>query len=304
VIHFEILAAGIHPAISHQVEKGNVMLRWILAFAMAAAACGHAAAQSAVERGSYLVNTIMTCANCHSPKGPPAAVAGKDYSGGLRFNEPPFDVTAPNITPDKETGIGAWSDAELKKFLATGIKPDGVKAAPIMPYEFYTVLTARDLDALVAYLKSVPPVRREMPLPEYRRASKPETPTYTGAPMTDADMTDKLSRGRYLLSISHCLECHTPEGPSAEHDFAGSTGKGGRTFKGPWGESKSVNITSHPVSGLGQWSDDEIKRAIPQGIARDGRKLKPPMAYPAYATMTAQDLDAVVAFVRTIPPLE
>ena len=66
-----------------------------------------------------------------------------------------------------------------------------------------------------------------MPLPEYRRASKPETPTYAGKQMTDADMSDKLSRGRYLLSIAHCLECHTPEGSSVEHDFAASTGKGG-----------------------------------------------------------------------------
>ena len=65
-----------------------------------------------------------------------------------------------------------------------------------------------------------------------------------------------------------------------------------------------LNITSHPTAGLGQWSDDEIKRAITQGVARDGRKLKPPMAYAAYATMTAQDLDAIVAFVRTMPALE
>ncbi len=247
----------------------------------------------------------MNCHDCHTPRGPSGLDLSRALSGGPQtFDEADYKVVGSNITPDKETGIGNWSDAELKKFLVTGIKPNGVKAAPIMPYEFYTVLTARDLDALVAYLRSVPPVRREMPMPEYRRASKPETPTYAGAQMTDADMSDKLSRGRYLLSISHCLECHTPEGPSAEHDFATATGKGGRTFKGPWGESKSVNITSHPTSGLGQWSDDEIKRAITQGIARDGRKLKPPMAYAAYATMTAQDLDAVVAFVRTMPPLE
>jgi hypothetical protein len=78
----------------------------------------------------------------------------------------------------------------------------------------------------------------------------------------------------------------------------------GRTFKGPWGESISANITSHPSAGLGQWSDDEIKRAITQGIGRDGRHLKPPMAYASYATMTAQDLEAIVAFVRTMPPLQ
>ena len=261
--------------------------------------------ETLLERGASLVNSVMNCHGCHTPRGSNGLDLSRALSGGPQvFDETDYKVVGSNITPDKETGIGSWSDAELKKFFVTGVKPNGVKAAPIMPYEFYTVLTARDLDALVAYLRSVPPMRREMPMPEYRRASKPETPTYAGAQMTDSDMTDRLSRGRYLLSISHCLECHTPEGPSVEHDFAGSTGKGGRTFKGPWGESRSLNITSHPAAGLGQWSDDEIKRAITQGVARDGRKLKPPMAYAAYATMTAQDLDAIVAFVRTMPPLE
>jgi mono/diheme cytochrome c family protein len=145
-------------------------------------------------------------------------------------------------------------------------------------------------------------VRRETPAPEYRIASKPEIPTYAGKQAIDAELSDKLARGRYLLTIAHCLECHTPEGPSAVHDFAGASGKGGRTFRGPWGESVSANITSDAAAGLGAWSDDEIKRAITQGIARDGRKLKPPMAYAAYASMTGQDLDAVVAFVRTLPP--
>ena len=104
-------------------------------------------AQSAVERGGYLVNTIMTCANCHSPKGPPAAVAGKDYSGGLRFNEPPFDVTAPNITPDKETGIGNWTDAQIKTMLLTGKNPHGNQEAEVMPTAFYPILTPGDSTA-------------------------------------------------------------------------------------------------------------------------------------------------------------
>src|ERR1700758_3544832 len=107
---------------------------------------GAARAETTVERGSYLVNTIMTCGNCHSPKGPPDVIAGKDFSGGLRFDVPPFDVTAPNITPDKETGIGAWSDADLKKLLRTGVRPNGVQIAVVMPTAFYQVLTARDLD--------------------------------------------------------------------------------------------------------------------------------------------------------------
>jgi mono/diheme cytochrome c family protein len=262
-----------------------------------------AAGETLVERGAYLVNSVMVCHNCHTPRGPQGLDLSRALSGGSQiFDEPAFKVTGSNITPDKDTGIGNWSDAELKRFLVSGIRPNGTRVAPIMPTEFYTVLTARDLDALAAYLRSVPSVRRETPAPEYRIASKPEIPAYAGKQAIDAELSDKLARGRYLLTIAHCLECHTPEGPSAVHDFTGASGKGGRTFRGPWGESVSANITADPAAGLGQWSDDEIKRAITQGIARDGRKLMPPMAYAAYASMTAQDLDAVVAFVRTLPP--
>ena len=78
----------------------------------------------------------------------------------------------------------------------------------------------------------------------------------------------------------------------------------GRTFKGPWGESISANITSHPSAGLGQWSDDEIKRAITQGIGRDGHALKPPMAYGFYAGLKDTDLKDVIAWLRTLPPLD
>src|SRR5580700_6909304 len=112
-----------------------------LAILAAAAVIGGAAyADTPVERGSYLVNTIMTCGNCHSPKGPPDVVAGKDFSGGLRFDEPPFDVTASNITPDKDTGIGNWSDADIKKLLIEGVAPNGVLIAVAMPTGFYGVL--------------------------------------------------------------------------------------------------------------------------------------------------------------------
>ncbi|KJC46333.1 phosphomannomutase [Bradyrhizobium sp. LTSP885] len=263
-----------------------------------------ATGETLIERGAYLANSVMACHGCHTPRGPQGFDFSRALSGGQTFDEPAFKVTGANITPDKETGIGNWTDAELKRFFVSGTRPNGTAVAPIMPTEFYTVLTARDLDALVAYLRSVPPVHREIPAPEYRTAAQPETPPYAGVQMTDAAMTDQISRGRYLLTIAHCLECHTPESPSAAHDFAASSGKGGRRIQGPWGEVVSANITAHPVSGLGQWSDDEIKRAVTQGIARDGRKLKPPMAYAAYATMTAQDLDAIVAFLRTLPPLE
>src|ERR1700690_1732060 len=118
-------------------------------FAVLAAFTGLANAQSdLVKRGDYLVNGILTCGNCHTPKGPPAAIAGKDFSGGLSWDEVPFKVTAPNITQDKETGIGDYSDADIKKVLRTGIKPNGVPVAMVMPSGFYEIMTEHDLDAV------------------------------------------------------------------------------------------------------------------------------------------------------------
>jgi hypothetical protein len=105
------------------------------------------------------------------------------------------------------------------------------------------------------------------------------------------------------------MECHTPVDDGAI-DYQGSLGKGGRTF-GPalvkgfpetWQGSISRNITSHPVSGIGGWSDDEIKRAITEGISRDGTKLGPPMGFAWYAGLTEPDLNAIIAYLRTVPP--
>lgn len=93
------------------------MFQTTVAFAIAfIATIGIARADTnLVKRGDYLVNGILTCGNCHSPKGPPGDVTDRAFSGGLSWDEPPFKVTAPNITQDKQTGIGDYTDAELKQ---------------------------------------------------------------------------------------------------------------------------------------------------------------------------------------------
>jgi len=280
------------------------MIRLMLGLVAAAVVTSSAMAQSAIERGGYLVNTIMTCANCHSPKGPPQAVAGKDYSGGLRFDEPPFDVTAPNITPDKETGIGNWTDAQIKTMLLTGKNPHGIQEAEVMPTAFYPILTPGDLDGIVAYLRSLTPVKNKVADPVYKIALPHHVFPGAEKSYSQADLNDKLKRGFYLVTIGHCMECHTPFVPPGGPDFANSLGKGGREFPGPWGVSKSRNITSHKTAGIGAWTDAEIKTAITQGKRKDGSPLKPPMGYEYYAKLTAPDLDAIVAYLRTVPPKE
>jgi len=272
-----------------------------LALASAATAAS-AQTKAAIERGRYLVDTVMTCHNCHTPRGPNGPQFDKAFSGGLRFDEAPFDVTASNMTPDKETGIGSWSEADIKKLLTTGVRPNGVPVAQIMPTAFYKVLTLGDLDAIAAYVHSLPPVKNQVPAPVYKIALPPMEVPNASKPMREADLRDKVKRGFYLVTIAHCMECHTPMGAKGR-DFT-RMGSGGFEFKGPWGVSVSRNITSHKDKGIGAWSDDEIKRAITQSARRDGTKLKPPMGYAYYAKMTAQDLDAIVAYLRTMPARE
>lgn len=264
-----------------------------------------AIAQTPLERGKYLVNGILTCGNCHTPRGPDGAMLlDRQLSGGPQtWDEPTYTVKGANITPDRETGIGSWSAGDVKRAIQQGVRPNGVPLAPIMPHAFYKVFTAGDIDAVVAYVRSVAPVRNQVQAPVYK-AVMPDEP-YPGGDkaMVENDLRDPVKRGFYLTTIGHCMECHTPD-VNGQRDYVGRLGKGGRTFQGPFGESVSRNITSHRTAGIGAWSDAEIKRAITQGISRDGSRLKPPMGYAMYASMTDADLDAVVAWLRTLPPRE
>lgn len=282
------------------------MIRYVI-FLVAAVLLASTAsyAQTPLERGRYLVDTVMTCNNCHTPMGPNGPQFDKALSGGLRFNEPPFDVTASNVTPDTATGIGQWSDADIKKTLQLGVRPNGVRLAEVMPTGFYQILTPGDVDGIVTYLRSLRPISNKVPDPIYKIQLPHQVFPGAEKPMAAEDFKDPVKRGFYLVTIGHCLECHTPFGaPGTGVDFQSSLGKGGREFRGPWGVSVSRNITSSKTKGLGDWSDAEVKRAIAQGIRKDGTKLKPPMGFPYYAKMTEGDVDDMVAYLRTLPAKE
>ena len=282
------------------------MLRHSLFIAAAISlAASSAAAQSQLERGRYLVEGILTCGNCHSPRGPGGAIdATRLHAGGSQeWDTPAFKVRGANITPDRETGIGRWSETDIKRALIEGKRPNGTQLAPIMPYGFYRVFTTADLDAVVTYLRSVPAVRNQVQAAVYKAAMHPESPPGAEKQMTETELRDPVSRGFYLVTVGHCMECHTPR-VGGLSDFKNALGKGGEEFAGPWGISVSRNITSHPGKGLGSWSNAEIKRAITQGISRDGTRLKPPMGYEWYARMADSDLDAILAYLRTVPPKE
>lgn len=270
-----------------------------------------------VARGRYLVETILACGNCHTPKAPDGQpIASRALSGGgLTFDLPPFAGTASNITPDVETGIGSWTDTEIKRAITLGERPRHGRLAgqPLgapMWVNFYRALTPGDLDAVVAYLRSVPAVRNDVPLPTYRKPVAREPYPDGERSYSERDLLDPVKRGQYLVTIGHCMECHTPIERGVTL-YGTRLGNGGRSFTptmvqgfpAAWTGAVSRNVTSHRTSGLGDWTDSEIQRAIGRGIGRDGRALQPPMAYAWYAGLAPQDLDAIVAWLRTVPPL-
>jgi len=273
-----------------------------------------------LARGSYLVNAVAACVNCHSPKderGRPTAenTLSGGGPGGVSFVSPAFAVAPANITPDVDTGIGFWTEEDIKRAILEGVRPahdrlPNVPLAPVMYKNYFQALLPRDLDAIVAYIRSVPSVKHTVPPPVYRAIAPAAPSPDAGKVYSEADMKDPIQRGRYLATVAHCMACHSGRaGPVSDH--VNALGKGGwvldsgliRGYPAEWKSSTASNITPDPVAGIGAWTDAEIKRAITQGISRDGRRLGPPMAYSAYAQMTDEDLSSIVAWLRTIPPL-
>jgi len=285
---------------------------------LVAASAAAVAQETPLARGRYLVTTVMACGNCHTPKDADGrAIAGKELAGGgVGIDIPPFAAVAPNITPDRATGIGDWSDAEIARAITHGERPArgplAGKPLVVMASNFFKALLPRDVDAIVAYLRSLPAVKNAVAAPTYRAPpAPPEAFALADQGFREADLRDPVRRGAYLATIAHCLECHTPIDDKGTLQFATSLGAGGRPFMPSfisglptsWKGAVSRNITSHREQGLGAWSDTEIRRAIAQGVGRDGRALEAPMPYAWYAGIRADDLDAIVAYLRTLPPL-
>lgn len=257
-----------------------------------------AMAETLLERGAYLMQSVVACGNCHTPQTPSGPAEGMELAGRFLIEEAAFTAYAPNITQDRETGIGGWSDQQIITAIREGRRPDGTIIGPPMPIGLYRRISDRDVSAILAYLRTVEPVRNIVKKSEYRM---PLPPAY-GPPVAtvpDVPSTDPVAYGAYLAGpLGHCIECHSPPGPRGP-DMANNLGAGGYAFNGPWGVSHSANIT--PI-GLADWSVGDIKKAIAKGVRPDGRRLMPPMGFYYYKNITDSDLNAIVAYLRTLAP--
>ena len=276
-------------------------------FAFTIIVCQPAQAQddAFIKRGAYLVNGSLACANCHTPRAPDRSLlTDKHLAGGNRFVNPgKYDAYAANITPDKDTGIGSLTDEQIITAIRTGKTREGKIMFPPMPVETYNTMSDDDVRAVVAYLRSIKPVHNEVSVSKWFIPQEPMPPA-KGLPAPPP--TDKVAYGGYIVnSLAHCFECHSTPGPSRARDFARGLGGGGNLLTLASGITvRTANITQDKETGIGKWSDADIKKAITEGVRPDGRHLSPPMPFPWFQNMTDQDLDAVVAYLRTVPPIK
>ncbi len=254
-----------------------------------------------IERGRYLA-TAADCVACHTAPG------GKQYAGGLPFKLPFGTIYAPNITPDKDTGIGNWTDADFVRSLHRGVGRNGEMLYPAFPYDAYALMSTDDALAIKAYLFTLPAVHAPTPATQL---AFPYSQRYLmrawrllfvpGHPFQpDASKPADWNRGDYLVeALDHCGECHTPRnalyGLDNGHKFAGAVTEG-------W---EAYNITSDRNSGIGAWSDAQVASYLSQGYA-DGRGAASGSMADAVEHslrfLKPDDIHAMVAYLRTIPP--
>jgi mono/diheme cytochrome c family protein len=272
------------------------------------------ASPEAIARGKYLVHNVAACIGCHSPvqedkPGEPPIEgklgAGRDFGDLPGF---PGHLRAPNLTPDKETGIGNYTDGEVLRAMREGIGRDGHVLFPQMPYATYAkTLSDDDALAIIAYLRSLPAVKNDpgkmevkFPVSMFiRGVPQPLTASPPAAPSP----TEKMARGRWLLQVCSCGDCHDSTDDHRQK-LPGKAFAGGQPFPLPNGKgiTYASNITSDKATGIGAYSDEDLRRVFDEGKGKSGRFLYTmPWAY--YGGLTKDDKDALIAAIREIPAI-
>ena len=267
----------------------------------------------AIERGRYLVHHVAACVGCHSevdesvPGEPP--VAGKLGSGRDFGDMPgPVHIRASNLTPDAETGIGGWTDGEIARAMREGVGKEGRPLFPQMPYQTYreTLSDGEVLD-IIAYLRTLKPVKNDpgrtsvaFPVSMFIR-TVPQ-PLEQAAPPAPSP-SDKLGRGRWLLKTASCGDCHDSRDDKMRR-IEGKALAGGMKFPlpGDHGVAVAPNITSDKATGIGSYTDEDLRRIFEEGKGKSGRNLYV-MPWSYYKGMTQEDKDALIAALREVAPV-
>ena len=255
-----------------------------------------------LERGAYLAG-LMGCEQCHTPFGPTGPDQSKRYAGGLEIPEVFGTWRSLNITQDKETGIGSWTDEQIIVAIREGKRPDGEQLYPIMPYLFYNSMSDDDAKAMVAYLRTIEGIPNKVERVDDLKLPKIPAPPAKGEAH---DASNPIAHGQYLASMMHCAACHTPMGPDGL-DMSKAYA-GGMKLEIPMlgeGQLYTANLTPDEATGIGNWSDEEIIASIKQMKKRNGSIIVGPMAMyqRGWFAISDDDAKAIATFLRSLPPI-
>lgn len=270
-----------------------------------------------VARGEYLFQYSLNCWSCHGSQG--SNSPGEPQAGGFEFDLTNVGlpggfgyVYASNITSDPETGIGTWSDGELVRALREGLDPEGYLVFPIMEAEWWSGLSDEDALALVAYMRSLPPVRNEVPDSRLTFAAKAlfalgvlkAQPAIT-EPVVAPPRGATVEYGEYLVyHASTCVGCHMPRDPNTGR-FDLTRPFAGGLFPVP-DEGLSAtgsNLTPDPATGIGNWTEEQFMTAMRTGLRPNGTVMLPYMPWPSYSRWNEDDLRAVWLYLRSLEPI-
>jgi len=267
-----------------------------------------------IKRGDYLANHVAVCMDCHSTKdeslygGP---VVGGFGAGGEKFDQQmglPGKFYASNITPYK---LLSWTDGEIFRALTTGENKFGEAIFPLMPWDHIGQMDKEDVYSIIAYLRSIPAIKKDIPASEidfpvnFIINTMPHKANLGKLPSE----TDTVRYGAYLVNAAACIDCHSKR--SHGDIIPGTAFGGGMEFKQQGGVVRSANITPDKLTGIGSWSKDIFVQRFKsfEGKEKQAAKLNPgdpqiPMPWYLYAGMKANDLAAIYAYLRTVKPIK
>jgi mono/diheme cytochrome c family protein len=272
-----------------------------------------------LARGKYVVHNISQCLECHSDHTKGFALPikpGSEGMGGYAFTKEqnfPGVLRAQNITPDKETGLGDWTDGEILRAVREGVGRDGQALFPMMPYKHYRSMSDDDAKAVVAYLRTLKPIRNPIPP---TKVDFPLNliikfiPKPLEGPVAAPSRADNIAYGKYLSIIGGCYECHTPHNERNEL-IPERAFSGGWEMKGEWGRNLTANITPHPGTFLGRATKEEwigrfhsYAAYTPESAPEVPPGANTVMPWIGYSGMTDEDLGAIYDYLKTVPPIE
>ncbi len=268
-----------------------------------------------VERGRYMANHVAVCMDCHSRRdwslfsGPLAQ--GGFGGGGEIFDRNmgfPGVFYARNITP---AALKDWTDGEILRAMTAGVRKNGEALFPVMPYQHYGHMDIEDAYAIIAYIRTLTPVKNELPVREIDFPvsllinTMPADPSFQQRPPE----SDRIRYGRYLVNAASCVDCHSRQ--EKGQIVPGSEFGGGMEFRMPAGIVRTPNITPHMGNGIGSWTRSAFVQRFKMYLDSNyhspvytAADLNSPMPWTMYAGMSESDLEAIYDYLRTLPVID